>query len=102
MQPLRDTHLGQYHLIDVIRRGGMSMVYKAYQPSLERHVAVKVLLHTDDPQFVSRFKQEARAIAHLQHPNILPIYEYGEQDGLLYLVFQYIEHGRALNDMLGA
>src|SRR3712207_1968197 len=101
MQQLRDTYLGQYHLIELIRRGGMSTVYKAYQPSLARYVAIKVLLRTDDPQSVPRFMREARAIAQLQHPNILPIYEYGEQEGLLYLVLQYIEQGRALSDMLG-
>ena len=64
-------------------------------------MAVKVLFTNRDPQFAARFKREARAIAALQHHNILPIYDYGEQDGLLYLVLQYIENGTTLGDMLG-
>src|SRR4029079_13199329 len=102
MIDLSNTHLGQYQLIGLIRRGGMSTVYKAYQPSLDRHVAVKVLQHNRDPQFTERFKREARAIAQLQHHNILPIYDYGEQDNILFLVLQYIENGSTLGDLLGA
>src|SRR5262249_183292 len=101
MTDLIDTRLGQYHLTDVIGSGGMSVVYKAYQPVLDRFVAVKVLLHNRDPQFAARFKPEARAIAHLQHPKFLPIYDYNEQDGLFYLVLQYIENGATLSDLLG-
>jgi serine/threonine protein kinase/formylglycine-generating enzyme required for sulfatase activity len=99
---LIDKRLGPYRITDIIRRGGMSMVYKAYQESLERDVAIKVMRHDHDPQFAARFKREARTIAQLQHHNILPIYDYGEQDGLLYLVLQYIEHGVTLGDVLGA
>ncbi|HEX9438122.1 MAG TPA: protein kinase, partial [Roseiflexaceae bacterium] len=102
MIDLSNTQLGQYQLTEVIRRGGMSTVYKAYQPSLERYVAVKVLMHERDPQFAARFKREARAIAQLQHHNILPIYDYGEQENVLFLVLQYIENGQTLGDMLGA
>ncbi|HEX9441844.1 MAG TPA: serine/threonine-protein kinase, partial [Roseiflexaceae bacterium] len=98
---LIDTRLGQYHITEVIRRGGMSTVYKAYQASLDRDVAVKVLRYNRDPQFAARFKREAHAIAKLQHHNILPIYDYDEQDDLLYLVLQYIENGQTLSDMLG-
>ena len=79
----------------------MATVYKAHQASLDRYVAVKVLPTNPDPQFAARFKREARAIAQLQHPNILPVYDYGEQDGLLYLVVQYIENGTTLGDLLG-
>jgi formylglycine-generating enzyme required for sulfatase activity len=102
MVDLSNRQLGQYQLIEVIARGGMAVVYKAHQPSLERYVAVKVMTHDRDPQFASRFKREARAIAQLQHHNILPIYDYGEQDGLLYLVLQYIEQGATLGDIFGA
>jgi hypothetical protein len=101
MSDLSNVDLGQYHLLEVIRHGGMATVYKAYQASLDRYVAVKVLANSPDPQFATRFKREARAIAQLQHPNILPIYDYGEQDGLLYLVVQYIENGTTLGDLLG-
>jgi eukaryotic-like serine/threonine-protein kinase len=100
MIDLIGTHLGQYELVEVIGRGGMATVYKAYQPSLDRFVAVKVMVHTQDPQFAARFKREARAIAHLQHHNILPIYDYGEQGNLLYLVLQYVENSVTLQAMM--
>src|SRR5262245_58783281 len=102
MTELIDTRLGQYQLTELVGQGGMAMVYKAFQPSLERFVAIKLLLHNRDPQFAERFKREARTIANLQHPNILPIYDYGEQDGMLYLVLQFIEGGATLADTLGA
>jgi tetratricopeptide (TPR) repeat protein/uncharacterized protein YraI len=102
MTELIDTRLGQYQLTEVVGRGGMAVVYKAFQPSLERFVAIKLLLHHHDPQFAERFKREARTIANLQHPNILPIYDYGEQEGMLYLVLQFIENGATLADTLGA
>src|SRR5919205_1264401 len=101
MSDLVNTQLGEYQLIEAIGHGGMATVYKAYQESLDRHVAIKVLLSNRDPQFAARFKREARAIAALQHHNILPIYDYGEQDDLLYLVLQYVEEGVTLADMLG-
>src|SRR6476659_8135026 len=96
-----NTQLGHYRLIEAIGHGGMATVYKAYQESLDRYVAIKVLLSNRDPQFAARFKREARAIAALQHHNILPIYDYGEQNGLLYFVMQYVDTGVTLHDMLG-
>jgi hypothetical protein len=66
-----------------IGHGGMATVYKAYQEALGRYVAVKVLLSNRDLQFAACFKREARAIAALQHHNILPIYDYGEQNSLV-------------------
>src|SRR5919205_453780 len=101
MSDLVNTQLGEYQLIEAIGHGGMATVYKAYQESLDRHVAIKVLLSNRDPQFAARFKREARAIAALQHHNILPIYDYGEQNGLLYFVMQYVENGLTLHEMLG-
>ncbi|HEU5099073.1 MAG TPA: protein kinase, partial [Roseiflexaceae bacterium] len=101
MTDLIGTRLNQYELTEIVRRGGMSTVYKAYQDSLDRFVAVKVLFSNRDPQFAARFKREARAIAALQHHNILPVYDFGEQEGLLFLVLQYIEGGNTLGDMLG-
>jgi serine/threonine protein kinase len=98
---LIDTYLGQYHLTEVIGHGGMATVYKAYQRSLDRFVAVKVMVSNHDSQLVVRFKREARTIARLQHPNILAIHDHGEQNGLLYLVLQYVENGVTLVDMLG-
>ena len=101
MTDLIGTRLSQYELTEIVRRGGMATVYKAYQDSLDRFVAVKVLFTNRDPQFAARFKREARAIAALQHHNILPVYDYGEQEGLIFLVMQYVENGNSLGDMLG-
>jgi serine/threonine protein kinase len=97
---LAGRRLGQYQLREVIRRGGMSTVYLGYQPSLDRLVAVKVLAFPGDPEFAARFEREARSIAALQHPNILAVYDYGEQDDQAYLVVQYVEDGRTLVDLL--
>src|SRR5215207_9924730 len=101
MTELENVQLGQYKLLEAIGHGGMATVYKAYQASLDRYVAVKVLLSNRDPQFAARFKREARAIAALQHHNILPIYDYAEEKGLLFLVLQYVENGITAHDLLG-
>jgi len=101
MSDLAGRRLGRYELRGVIRHGGMSTVYKAYQPSLQRLVAVKVLAFPGDPGFVIRFQREARSVAALQHPNIVQIYDYGEHDGQAYLVEQYVEDGRTLADLAG-
>ncbi|NIO68957.1 MAG: protein kinase, partial [Anaerolineae bacterium] len=94
--------LGQYQLVERLGRGGMATVYKAYQPSLDRYVAVKVLstFLAQDPDFTARFQREARAVANLNHPNILPVYDYGQERELIYIVMRYVEGG-TLQDMLG-
>jgi len=101
MTDLVGRQLGQYQLREVLRRGGMGAVYKAFQPSLDRWVAVKVLSQPDDATFLTRFRREAYTIARLQHPNIVPTYDYGEADGQVYLVFSYVENGRTLADLVG-
>jgi serine/threonine protein kinase len=100
-EDLVGQQLGQYELRELVRYGGMATVYKAYQPSLDRWVAVKVLDRPEDATFVARFEAEARAIARFQHPNIVPVYDYGEQDGHLYLVVSFVEDGRTLGDLIG-
>jgi tRNA A-37 threonylcarbamoyl transferase component Bud32 len=100
MKELVNSYLGQYYLTEVIGRGSTSVVYKAYQSSLNRYVAIKVLTNYADPQFAVRFKREAHAVAQLQHPNILPIYDYGEQGSISYFVTQYVEGSTTLADML--
>jgi eukaryotic-like serine/threonine-protein kinase len=93
--------LGQFRIVDRIGAGGMATVFKAYQPNLDRYVAVKVLpaYHARDPIFLKRFQQEARSVAKLQHANIVPIHEFGEQDGITYIVMEYVDGG-TLKDRL--
>jgi serine/threonine protein kinase len=102
METLIDKTLGGYRLVEELGRGGMATVYKAYQPKLERWVALKVLdpaYISDDSEVLARFRREARAIAALRHPNILAVYDYGEEEGLAYIVMEYVESG-TLKDRL--
>lgn len=94
--------LGQYRIIEQIGQGGMATVYKAYQPSLDRYVAVKVLppYFAHEPGFAMRFTREAKAVAKLNHPNILPIYDFGQEGDLNYIVMKYVEAG-TLKDIVG-
>src|SRR5512143_407735 len=87
--------LGQYHIVEAIGHGGMASVFKARQPALDRYVAVKVLLphQADTPEFRERFAREAKAIAQLNHPNILPVIDYGQDGDLIYIVMKYVAGG---------
>lgn len=87
--------LGQYQILEQLGRGGMATVYKGYQPRLEREVAVKVLpaYFAHDPTFSERFRREAKAIARLDHPNIVPVFDSGEDRGVAYIVMKYVEGG---------
>jgi serine/threonine protein kinase len=93
--------IGQYKIVEEIGRGGMATVFKAHQPSIDRHVAIKILptQFAHDPSFVKRFEREAKAIAALEHPHILPLYDFGTQDGLTYMVMRYIKGGDLSNLM---
>ncbi|MFN2135271.1 MAG: serine/threonine-protein kinase, partial [Candidatus Promineifilaceae bacterium] len=86
---------GRYEIIHEIGRGGMAIVYLAHDPNFDRRVAIKVLSQQfmQDPQFLARFKREARIIAGLEHPAIVPVYDFGEQDGIPYLVMRYMARG---------
>jgi serine/threonine protein kinase len=94
--------LGHYQLLERIGRGGMATVYKAYQPSLDRYVAVKVLptYLAHEPGFAARFEREARAVAKLDHPYILPVYDFGREGDLNYIAMKFVEAG-TLKEMLG-
>jgi Tol biopolymer transport system component len=94
--------LGAYRIIEQIGRGGMAAVYKAYEPALDRYVAIKILpqYFVHDPDFAARFEREAKAVAKLDHPNILPIYSFGQEAGLSYIAMRYVEAG-TLKEMLG-
>lgn len=87
--------LGPYRLVERFGQGGMATVYKGYEAALDRYVAIKVLpqIFSKDPDFVKRFQTEARAVAQLNHPNIVPIYHSGEHDGIAYIAMQFVEGG---------
>jgi serine/threonine-protein kinase len=93
--------IGRYEIKAELGRGGMATVYRANDPRFEREVAVKVLpremLH--DPQFRTRFEREAKTIALLEHPAIVPVYDFGEEDGQPYFVMRFMTGG-SLSDRL--
>jgi hypothetical protein len=86
-------HLGKYQIQAELGRGGMGVVYRGYDPVLSRPVAIKVLPPqlTYDIQFVQRFHQEAVLAARLRHPGIVPIHDVGEQNGIHYIVMQFLD-----------
>lgn len=86
-------NVGAYRILEQLGQGGMATVYKAYHASLDRYVALKVLhpAFGEDPAFEARFQREARVVAKLEHPNIVPIYDYAEHEKRPYLVMKFIE-----------
>ena len=101
MQHYIGKTIGTYQIVEQVGRGGMATVFKAYQPSMDRYVAIKILPShfTEDASFVGRFTQEARTLARLEHPHILPVHDYGEQEGTTYLVMRYVQAG-TLKDLV--
>jgi formylglycine-generating enzyme required for sulfatase activity/predicted Ser/Thr protein kinase len=95
MEDLTGKRLGQYKIVAPLGEGGMAAVYKAYQQSMDRYVALKILPQhfAADPEFVGRFEQEARVIAKLQHVHILPVHDYGTAEGYTYIVMPFVETG---------
>jgi serine/threonine-protein kinase len=94
--------IGQHELRDRPGRGGWAAVYRALQPSLGRQVAIKVLPlgQLPDPSLPERFRREARMAANLMHPNIVPVYDFGEWQGHLFIVMALIAGG-TLKERLG-
>ena len=94
--------IGKYRILERLGRGGMADVYRAYQASLDRDVAIKVLhphLMAGEEDFIGRFKREARAAAALRHPNIVQVFDFDHEDGLYYMVMECID-GKTLKDRL--
>ncbi len=103
MADLTGQRLGQYQILARIARGSAATIYKAYQPKLNRFVAVKVLSPQviDEEGFLERFTQEAQAIAQLDHPNIVPVYDFDRLGDTVYLVMKYVEGGTLKTLMSG-
>jgi hypothetical protein len=94
VQELRPgTYLGAYEVLESLGRGGMSEVYKGRHPRLDRTVAIKVLPAglAADSDFRQRFEREAQSVAGLRHPNIVQVFDFGDVDGLYYMVMEFIE-----------
>jgi serine/threonine protein kinase len=97
LSPPLDPRIGSvlfgYRVESLLGRGGMSVVYRAQDLALERKVALKLLAIelAEDERFRSRFLRESRLAASLDHPNVIPIYEAGEADGLLCIAMRYVE-----------
>lgn len=95
--------IGGYQIAEEIGHGGAATVYRAYQPQLERWVAIKIMRATEGSgkEFLARFRREAKAIAALRHPNILTIYDYGEKEGIAYFVMEYVAGGTLKSSLTG-
>lgn len=94
-------NVGPYRLIEQLGQGGMATVFKAYHARLDRYVAIKALhpAFMTDPNFKARFQREARVVAKLEHPNIVPIYDFADHEERPYLVLKYVE-GETLKSRL--
>src|ERR671921_1847927 len=92
---------GRYEIVRRIARGGMAEVFLARDRLLDRPVALKVLFPelSTDRSFVERFRREAQAAANLSHPNIVSIFDWGEEDGTYYIVMEYVD-GRPLASLV--
>ena len=105
MDNLVGTNLGRYHVIEPLGQGGMASVYKAFDTTLERNVAIKIIRTdkkegTEQNEFLKRFQREAKALAQLDHPYILKVLDYGEQEGTPYLIMPFVPGG-TLKEKMG-
>jgi serine/threonine-protein kinase len=105
MHHLTSQYIGGYELKELVGIGGMASIYKGFDQNLSRWVAIKVIPLLAEAEgdtheeLLARFRQEAQAIAQLRHPNILTIYNYGEEEGWAYIVMEYVAGG-SLKDRL--
>jgi eukaryotic-like serine/threonine-protein kinase len=96
-----DLIADRYELEELVGTGGMSSVFRAHDRQLERRVAIKILHqhYADDPEYLERFRREARAVARLSHPNIVTVIDRGDDDGRQYIVFEHVE-GENLKELV--
>src|SRR3954452_4984615 len=87
------AEFGAYRIESVAGQGGMGVVYRATQLGLDRTVALKVITpaFADDEEFRARFQRESRLAASIEHPNVMPVYEAGENDGTLFLPMRFVD-----------
>ncbi len=104
MEDLTGKQLGSYQVVAPLGEGGMAAVYKAHQPSMDRYVALKILPRqfANSPEFLARFRQEARMLARLQHPHILPVFDFGDADGYTFIAMPLLQSGALTQRMTGA
>jgi serine/threonine-protein kinase len=98
---MSQDNVSRYQVVEEIGRGGMATVYRAFDPMFKRDVAVKIMSGEllQDPLLRARFEREAQTIAALEHPAIVPVYDFGEDAGRLFLVMRYMDGG-TLTDRL--
>jgi beta-lactam-binding protein with PASTA domain/tRNA A-37 threonylcarbamoyl transferase component Bud32 len=101
--PEQRVYTNRYEIVRHLARGGMAEVYLAHDQLLDRRVALKVLFpeFARDPAFVQRFRREAQAAANLNHPNIVAVFDWGEEDGTYFIVMEYVE-GRSVREAIQA
>ena len=104
MEDLTGKHIDRYELTGLIASGGMAYIYRAYDPRLNRVVAIKFVraeaFNADElPTQMKRFGNEAKIIANLSHPNIVKIFDYGEYEGVPYLVMELVQ-GETLRSLM--
>lgn len=101
MEDLSGKQLGKYQVVEAFGEGGMAKVYKGYQPSMDRNVALKILPRhlANDPAFLTRFEREAKMVAKMQHPHILPVFDYGEDDLNTFLVMPFVQTGTLADEL---
>jgi serine/threonine-protein kinase len=102
LENLINQTLGPYQIKEKIGQGGMAYVFRAYHPALDRYVAIKVLSPAlaNEPGFTERFKREARAVARMNHPNILQVHDFGVEDNYHYIVMRYVEGAVTLHTLM--
>ena len=104
MEKLAIKQIGRYQILDVIGRGGMGVVYRAIDTTIDRRVAIKMLLgggEEDRDNLLARFHREARSTANLQHQNIVTVYALDDLDGFPYMVMEYLE-GKSMAEMINS